>query len=156
MVTIGWVLSGIHIFTALSTLLGPLLVRHFGYILSVTVTQVLSVPFLLTAAYAPMLWGSVFSLMFRGALTNMGRPLVASFFMKIVAAEERAIINSLQRMMIYFPRGIGTALGGLLMARYGYQSPYIVYSFILFGSALFYYWAFFVYEKKSRLLGLKK
>lgn len=145
----GLILSGISLVTALGVLAGPLVVARIGRVRGVVVTQLLAIPFLLTAAYGPNLLTASLSLFARSAFTNIGRPMVSSVTMDLVPTGARATINGLQRASIYLSRGIGAAAAGMLMQRGSIVLPYPTYAVILAVSAFLFYWWFLTMDRQK-------
>lgn len=149
-VRVGAILSGINLATALATLVGPAITGRIGRVRGVVVTQLLSTPFLFVAAYGPNVSWAVWALFARGALTNMGRPMVSSVAMDVVPATERATVGGLQRASVYLLRGLGAATAGVLMERWGVAAPYPAYALILVLAGLLFYRAFLPLEQTRR------
>jgi MFS family permease len=86
------------VITGTATLAAPVLADRWGRIRALVITQILSVPFLLTIGFVPVLPLAAFAFWMRAALMNMGGPLYDSFTMEQVTARERATISGLMGM----------------------------------------------------------
>jgi hypothetical protein len=83
-----------RILVVVATLLvAPLAVR-FGTVVTITVTQLLSVPLMLAFGYAPLLGLASVTFLGRGALMEMTVPIRDSFLMEVVPQRVRATANA--------------------------------------------------------------
>src|SRR3712207_9267225 len=73
--TLGVIFAALGITTGLSALLGPAVSARIGKSRTIVVAQALSIPFLLTMGYVPLLSAAVGAALMRGILFNMGSPL---------------------------------------------------------------------------------
>jgi predicted MFS family arabinose efflux permease len=104
----------------------------------VTTTQMLSIPFLLTAGYVPSLRVVAVAFWLRNALMNMSSPISGTFAMEMLSGSQRATANSVFNMTNMITRAIAGALGGFMMDRFGNSSPYIVTACLYLAATLYY------------------
>jgi len=76
-------------------LMMPLLVKRFGNVWAIAVTQLVSLPFLLVMGFAPWLWISIAGYLVRTALMNMSTPTFNALSMGVVSPSLRPLAASL-------------------------------------------------------------
>ncbi len=108
--TLGTVFAISAVVTGTATLASPLLAKRWGRIRSLVITQLVSVPFLLTIGFSPFFWAAGMAFWVRAALMNMGNPLYSAFAMAQVSERERATVSGLMGMSW----NIGWAVGPFL------------------------------------------
>jgi MFS family permease len=126
----------------------PMLTEKLGKIRLASAVQILSIPFLLIFTFSSSLTVAAFGYIMRYTLMNMANPILNSFKMEIVSAEERSIINSVMWMACYTFVGIGTYAGGLMMAEGKNSMPFLVTGIFYALTAVLYY-AFFNEVEKA-------
>ncbi|MCA9930633.1 MAG: MFS transporter [Anaerolineales bacterium] len=149
---------------AIAQFLGPLLADKYGKIDTVILTQVLSVPFLLTlgigAWLVPSGWGSASlwfliaggAYIFRLALMNLSNPVYQTFVLEKVPQNVQALAMSLSSLAFQFGWFIMPQVSGKLQVRYE------AFGFVpIFGMVAIFYltataieWVLF---RKDRLMG---
>ncbi len=102
------------VITGTATLAAPMLADRWGRIRALVITQLLSVPFLLTIGFVPILSLAAFAFWIRAALMNMGGPLYDAFAMEQVTARERATISGLMGMSWSLGWIFGSILSGYM------------------------------------------
>jgi predicted MFS family arabinose efflux permease len=112
--------------------------------------QILSIPFLLIFTFSSSLPLAAFGYVMRYMLMNMANPILNSFKLEIVSAEQRSIINSVMWMACYTFVGIGTYAGGLMMAGGRNSMPFLVTGIFYALTAVLYYVFFNEVEKAGR------
>lgn len=123
---IGTLFSLSSVFTGLSVLLAPLLVKRYGKERAIYYTTLLALPF----AYAMLhsnFWVVSIAFLLRGALGNMSWPIFAPFSMELFSSEKRGRVSGLLNMVWNFGWGGGAGLAGWLMASFSYSYPYYLY-----------------------------
>jgi predicted MFS family arabinose efflux permease len=115
---------------------------------AVTTTQMLSIPFLLTAGYVPNLRVVAVAYWIRHALMNMSSPISGTFAMEMLSGEQRATANSVFTMTNQIMRAIAGALGGWMMDHLGNSSPYIVTATLYLMATIYYRKHFTPLEKQ--------
>lgn len=119
-------------------LLSPFLAERLGKVRAISITQMLSIPFLLSAGYVPNLRIVAVAFWLRMALMNMSSPISGTFAMEMLDPEQRATANSIINMTSQIMRAIAGAIGGFMMDNFGLSSPYILTAGIYFLATLFY------------------
>ncbi|MGI6344177.1 MAG: MFS transporter [Bacillota bacterium] len=135
---VGTIMSVSQIVLTIAVLISPILAERLGRVRAVTITQALSIPFLLTAGYVPSLRIVAVAYWLRNALMNMSSPISGTFAMEMLPADKRATANSVFMMSGQVMRAIAGALGGFMMDKLGNSSPYIVTA-LLYACATDYY-----------------
>jgi MFS family permease len=120
----------------------PVLTEKLGKIKLASTVQALSIPFLLIFTFAPSLPVAAFGYVMRYMLMNMANPILNSFKLEIVSAEQRSMINSVMWMACYTFVGIGTYAGGLMMAGGRNSMPFLVTGLFYAVTAALYYVCF--------------
>jgi MFS family permease len=100
--------------TGVATLAAPMLADRWGRIRALVMTQMLSIPFLLTIGFVPVLSVAAFAFWIRAALMMMAGPLYDSFAMEQVTARERATISGLMGMSWNLGWTVGPFLSGYM------------------------------------------
>ena len=144
---VGSILSISRIVLTFGVLLSPVLAERLGKVKAVTITQLLSIPFLLTAGYAGKLRIVAVAWM-RMALMNMSSPISSTLAMEMLDAKQRATATSIFNMAGQISRAIAGAIGGYMMDRFGNSSPYMITA-IIYTLASFYYYRHFTPIEKE-------
>jgi len=131
------------------TLAGPLLTPRLGLIRTIVLTQVVSIPFMLTLAYTNSLYLAVPAFVFRAGLMNMGVPIGNNFGMELSEKQERALVNALLMIAWTSSWMISVALGGYLIERYGYTLVLNISAGLYVLSSLVYYRFFSRVEQRK-------
>ncbi|OPY49053.1 MAG: Major Facilitator Superfamily protein [Methanosaeta sp. PtaU1.Bin060] len=148
---IGIIFSISQLFMVLGYFIVPILTEKMGKVKLASTVQVLSIPFLLIFTFADSLFIATVGFVMRYLLMNMANPLLNSFKLEIVGAEERSIVNSIMWMACYIFVGAGTYAGGLMMAAGRNSMPFLVTGFFYAVTALYYYICFNGLEKDAKL-----
>ena len=135
---VGSIMAMSSIVLTVGVLLSPILAERLGRVRAVSLTQMLSIPFLLSAGYVPNLRIVAVAFWLRMALMNMSSPISNTFAMEMLDAEQRATANSLFNMTSQIMRAIAGAIGGFMMDRFGLSSPYIVTAAIYLTATIYY------------------
>ncbi len=140
---------GSRVVLTVATLFSPFLVKRFGKVKSVLITQLLSIPALFSIAWVPSL--AVVTVLFwaRNSLMNMSSPITTSFAMEIVPADQRATASSAMSMADSLARTFSQMLGGFMMDNYGNSSPYYITCIIYLLASIFYNRAFAPVERRQ-------
>jgi len=126
-----------------------MLTEKLGKIRLASTVQALSIPFLLIFTFASSLPVAAFGYVMRYMFMNMANPVLNSFKLEIVSAEQRSIINSVMWMACYTFVGMGTYAGGLLMAGGKNSMPFLVTSVFYAVTATLYYVCFNEFERRQ-------
>lgn len=143
---VGLILSLSNGATAVAGLLAPALVPRLGRVRTVVLTQVASIPFLLMIALPPWLWLVGAAMFFRNALMNMSSPVATSFSMEIMEPDLRGTTSSLMRVADSLARAASSACAGWMMARWGYDVPYLFTAAFYLAASWLYYRRFAHYD----------
>lgn len=92
---LGLVLAGADVAAGLAMLAAPLLSARLGKIGAIVLTQLLSLPFLLLAGFAPALLVAGTAVVIRAGLFNLGVPLYDAFAMERSRAVVRPVVIGL-------------------------------------------------------------
>ena len=117
--------GGATAITALLTLVAPWLARRIGRINSVVVTQVSSIPLLITIGLIPLLPLAATLYLFRQGLMDMSTGVLQVFSMEAVAERYRGIANSGYQAAFLVPWALTAPIGGLIIAHFGYPAVFI-------------------------------
>ncbi|MCE5197122.1 MAG: MFS transporter [Negativicutes bacterium] len=147
---ISFITMGSRVALTVAVLCSPWLVRTLGRINSVLITQVLSIPALLTISLAPNIFVVTILYWVRTALMNMSSPISTSFAMEIVPSDMRATASSTMNMGDSLARSASQILGGIMMDTWGNSSPYYFTCALYFAASVFYWWAFRKYDQPGK------
>ncbi len=92
---LGALFAGQSLFIGVATLLGPVFAERLGKPRAVVVSQLVSIPFLITLGFSPVLAPAVVGFLIRAGLMNLGNPLYFAFVMEEVEAKRRATASAL-------------------------------------------------------------
>jgi len=146
--TLGIMFSISSVVMGLATLASPLLANRLGKVRALVLTQLISIPFLLTIGFAPWLGVAMVAFWLRASLMNMGNPLYSAFAMEQVNERARARVSSLMGMSWNLGWSMGPYLSGLLQVRVGFSPIFLLTAGMYFiGSIVLY--VFFA-PKQSR------
>lgn len=139
---IGIIFSWQSVFTAVATLVAPLIAVRWGKVRSIVAVQLASLPFLLTMALSRSIWVVALASWMRTALMNMANPVLSNFTMEVIPKKERATASSITNMAWNLGWAASSQAAGYLMVRYSFR-------YLFFGTMGFYicailmYWLFF-------------
>lgn len=140
---IGTVFAFSSVTTMLATLVAPLLSGRLGRVRTVVVTELLSIPFLLTLAYSANVGMVVSSYYLRTALMNMAGPIQQTFVLEQVDERQRATLTSLGAMLGSLGRGgIGPIISGYLQVVSGFSLAF-TFTTICYVIGALLFWFFF-------------
>jgi len=111
---LGGIFAVSSVITGTATLASPILADRWGRIRSLTASQLLSIPFLLTIGFSPVFWLAAPAFWTRAALMNLGSPLYEAFAMEQFAARERATISGLMGMSWTIGWAVGPYVSGYM------------------------------------------
>jgi predicted MFS family arabinose efflux permease len=103
----------------------PYLAARFGKVKTVSLTYLISLPFLLLIAFTTNLYLAGGAYILRMLFMNMSSPVSNSFSMEIVHSEERASVSSLTSTANCFALAAGSFIAGMLMSRGVQTMPYL-------------------------------
>ena len=136
---VGLILSFAQLGTVIGGLAVPMLDKRVGNYKTIIITQLLSIPLLVAIGLPQGLVVVAIAFFLRSSLMNMGQPLIRNISMHIVEDQHRPLMSAMRAMMNNITRALGIYVGGAMMAKYGYNSPYaLTIVFYLIATWLFY------------------
>ncbi len=121
---VGGILSFSQFGCVLGGMLIPIMAKKLGEHKMVVVCQLLSIPFLISIAFPQGIMFIAISFFMRSSLMNMGNPIIQNLGMNLVHPLDRANLSSLMSLSSNLTRAVGIAIGGYIMHRYDYNTPY--------------------------------
>lgn len=126
----------------IGTLLGPVLARRFGLVRAVVITQLASLPFMVTLAYTYSLPVAFAAFVIRGGLMNLNAPISSHLAMELSEEAERPLVNALLMISWTASWMISVAIGGELVERHGFTLVLNIASGLYLISSVLYYYFF--------------
>ncbi len=120
---IGTLFAAGQVFTTLGFLLGPAMARRMGAVAAIVTTELASIPFFLTLAFAQSLPLAVGAFWLRGALMQMNQPISSAFAMEQVPDDQQAVTNSVRHLVWNLAWMFSTQVGGWWIERDGFTPP---------------------------------
>ncbi|UCC33337.1 MAG: MFS transporter [Candidatus Bathyarchaeota archaeon] len=139
---IGTIFAFGQVGVAAGTLLMPALAEKLGKVKTVSLVELLSIPFILAIVLSPSLAWATMPYIVRGSLMNMVGPLRDSFSMEVVYSTERATTSGLNGMFWSILRAGGTAVAGGMMEGGDFFSPYLLTTVLYATSSILYLFFF--------------
>lgn len=127
----------------------PVIKRKLGFVRTVVLTEVLSIPFMLILCFTENLDLAFWAFMLRGALMNMGSPVSTAFMMESVPEEQHGLVNSLASIAWAVSWALTAQIGGSMIEKGGYVPVFLVAIGLYILSAGSYYYFFACAERKS-------
>ena len=141
---LGLLFSLSALLTGIGSILGPRLADSMrSKIKAITLTQSLSLGFLLLLGFSPFLWLASLGFLMRAALMNMGAPLFDAFSMEQVQEHEQATVNSIRILGWQAGWAIGPYISGLVQEAYGF-APLFTATALMYALATWFTWHFFL------------
>ncbi len=142
---LGLIFAVSQLLTGLAAFLSPILAERFGKIRTVVLTQLASLPFLLTLGFVPVLPVAIAAFWLRTMLMNMAAPLYTAFAMERVRREERGTVGAMIGVAYSIGQSIGPGISGLVQRSFGFSPLFLttgttylfasLLTFVLFGRA---------------------
>lgn len=123
---VGIILAIAQLGTVIGGLMVPVLTERFGRTNTVTLVQMLSIPFLILIGVPLNIVLVSIAFFFRSSLMNMANPIIQNLYMEIVDDKYRPLVSSMRSTVNNLARALGILLGGFMMAHISYSSPYAV------------------------------
>lgn len=139
---IGVFFSLAAVFTALASLLGPVVARRFGMLRTAVTAQLLSLPFLVTLGAERHLAVAVGAFWMRATLMQASTPLVQAFVMEAMPPSLRARSTSLITLVWNCGWAVSATLSGLIIQRFGYDVPFYITAVLYALAATVFYTSF--------------
>ena len=148
---IGIIFAFSGIVSGIVTLAAPLLAKKLGKVKLITVTQLASIPFLLTLAHSLNLSAVVVSYYLRHAFMNMCGPVETTFFLEQVKEEQRATLHSLRGVLDSLVRGgLAPLVSGILQVKGGFSLAFSMTAVCYLISTVIFYSFFRSAENSSK------
>ncbi len=139
---IGLFFSLAQVFTALASLLGPAVARRFGKLRTAVVSELLSLPFLVTLGAESHLGIAVAAFWLRATLMQASTPLLQAFIMEALAPGLRARASSVINLVWNMGWAVSATLAGMVIQRFGYAVPFYLTAALYATAATTFYLAF--------------
>jgi MFS family permease len=139
---IGMFFSIAAIFTASAALLGPALARRFGKLRVAVISELLSLPFLVTLGAERRLGVAAVSFWLRATLMQAASPLLQTFIMEAMPPTLRARASSLVNLVWNIGWGVSAVLAGTVIERFGFAMPFY-FTAVLYAIAATTFWMAF-------------
>ncbi len=136
---VGTIMAISQVGTVIGGLIVPPLAKRMGRVNTVIACQLLSIPFLISISFPQGIFIVTLSFFFRSSLMNMASPVVGSLAMEITDDETRTYMSSMISLINNLFRAFGIYLGGYIMFKYSYNTPYYwTIAFYLIGTFILY------------------
>ena len=151
----GLIDGGATALTALFTLAAPFLAIRLGRVNSIALTQLASIPLLLTIGLTSYLPLAAALYLFRQPLMDMSMGVLQVFSMEAVPEDRRGMANSSYQASFQVAWALTASLGGIIIVQLGYPPIFI-------GGAIFYVlavvtlWGNFGRDKKNAIKTLNE
>lgn len=144
----GLIDGGATALTALFTLAAPFLALRFGRVNSIALTQLASIPLLLTIGLTSYLPVAAALYLFRQPLMDMSMGVLQVFSMEAVPEKRRGLANSSYQASFQVAWAITASLGGIIIVQLGYP-PIFIGGAICYVLAVVTLWGNFGRDKKK-------
>jgi MFS family permease len=139
---IGFFFSFAQIFTAIAALLAPTVARRYGKMRTAVMSQLLSLPFLVTLGIESQLGIAVAAFWIRATLMQASTPLLQTFIMEALPPGLRARATSINNMVWNVGWAVSATFAGLIIQRFGYHVPFYMTATLYLIAASTFYFAF--------------
>jgi len=151
----GLIDGGATAFTALLTLAAPFLAIRLGKVNSIALTQLASIPLLLTIGLNSFLPLAAALYLFRQPLMDMSMGVLQVFSMEAVPKEHRGLANSSYQASFQVAWALTASLGGIIIVQLGYP-PIFIGGAICYVLAVVTLWGNFGRDKKNAIKTLNE
>jgi MFS family permease len=148
----GLIDGGATAITALLTLAAPLLALRLGKVNTIVLTQLASIPLLLTIGLTGILGLAALLYLFRQGLMDMSNGIFQVFSMEAVSRQHRGLANSSYQASFQVAWALTAPLGGLIIVRLGYP-PIFVAAAVCYLLSICILWTCFGRMKETRISG---
>ncbi|MFL5627441.1 MAG: MFS transporter [Ktedonobacteraceae bacterium] len=121
----GLLSGGTVAIAALFTLAAPWLAARIGKVNSIALTQLMSIPLLVTLGLTSLLPLAAVCYLFRQGLMDMSNGVLQVFSMEVAPRQHRGLANSSYQVAFQVPWALTAPLGGLLIAHFGYSPIFL-------------------------------
>jgi len=139
---IGTFFSIAQVFTAAAALVGPALARRFGKLRVAVISELLSLPFLVTLGAERRLGIAAASFWLRATLMQAASPLLQTFIMEAMPPALRARASSLINLVWNLGWGVSAVLAGTVIEHFGFAMPFYLTA-VLYAIAATTFWLAF-------------
>jgi len=146
----GLIDGGATALTALFTLAAPFLAIRLGRVNSIALTQLASIPLLLTIGLTSYLPLAAALYLFRQPLMDMSMGVLQVFSMEAVPEERRGMANSSYQASFQVAWALTASLGGIIIVQLGYP-PIFIGGAICYVLAVVTLWGNFGRDKKNAI-----
>lgn len=122
---IGLIFSCAQASLILGAMAVPYLARRIGKVKTISLTYLLSIPFLIMLAVTHNMYIAGAAYVLRMLFMNLSMPISNTFSMEIVDSKDMASVSSLTSMGNNFAIAIGSLVAGVLMSYGSYTIPYM-------------------------------
>ncbi len=136
---IGLYFSILRIFMFIGMMSAPFISKHIGMIKGIVITQLLSLPFMLTMALTDHLTLAVGAFFIRTTLMNMNQPMNRNFTMEIMKVDEQPMTHSLTMVAWNLSWMVSAFLGGRIIEQYGFKYSFFATIILYLLSSTTYY-----------------
>ncbi|MFL5696410.1 MAG: MFS transporter [Ktedonobacteraceae bacterium] len=151
----GLIDGGATALTALFTLAAPFLAIRLGRVNSIALTQLASIPLLLTIGLTSYLPLAAALYLFRQPLMDMSMGVLQVFSMEAVPKERRGMANSSYQASFQVAWALTASLGGIIIVQLGYP-PIFIGGAICYVLAVVTLWGNFGRDKKNAIKTLNE
>ncbi len=131
------------------SLSGPVLAKRWGLVRTVVITQLASIPFMLTLSYTYLLPLAFVAFVLRGGLMNLGVPIVTNLGMELAEKREQGLVNALLMVAWTSAWMVSAAVGGSLIEKFGYTFTMNITVFLYVLSSF----TFYIFFRKAEVKG---
>ena len=151
----GLIDGGATALTALFTLAAPFLAIRLGRVNSIALTQLASIPLLVTIGLTSYLPLAAALYLFRQPLMDMSMGVLQVFSMEAVPEERRGMANSSYQASFQVAWALTASLGGIIIVQLGYP-PIFIGGAICYVLAVVTLWGNFGRDKKNAIKTLNE
>ena len=145
----GLLSGGAVAIAALFTLAAPWLAARIGKVNSIALTELVSIPLLVTLGLTSLLPLAALSYLFRQGFMDMSNGVLQVFSMEVAPRQHRGLANSSYQVAFQVPWALTAPLGGLLIAHFGY-SPIFLSAAVCYLLAIATLWGIFGRGREKR------
>lgn len=131
---VGTILSISQFGCILGGVIIPIISNKIGKPKAVILSQLLSIPFLISITFPQNIAFVIVAFFMRNGLMNMATPLIQNLSMEMVNEKDRTNLSSVLSLSSNVSRAIGIAIGGFMMETISYNSPYYLTIVIYLGA----------------------
>ena len=139
---IGLFFSVAQVFTAVAALLAPAVARRAGKMRAAVISQLLSLPFLVTLGFESHLGIAVAAFWMRATLMQASTPLMQAFIMEALPPGLRARATSIINLVWNVGWAVSATLAGVIIQHFGYAVPFYCTAVLYALAASVFYFAF--------------